>query len=644
MKTLLFLFCLALPSFVTAATYYVDFDSGNDANDGVSKNTAWKRAPGDPEANGQAAAVQLQPGDVVQFKGGVVYRGGVDINASGAPGQRIAFRGDGWGEAPAIIDGSDLITGWQRCQSAADAGGAESFANLFYAYIPAESSPFLLNLHETDPRTGADESLYLAQSPTPDDFFFYDRRDSMHAVKHENMTLDSLTAPDFFTQSDPDYWTGASILVWVNPNATVRQEIAEYIPAENRVVYTEPLGKRAIYSDGRDQYFAIYNHPRAIDVPGEYAVISPDEQGHRKVVLWPRNAENLDGRISGSTRKIGFKTGANSHLEISGFEIRKFGGGELREGNGILAYGGHSATLEDIVIRDNYIHSNKHAYKGYGGIYGHGLKGSLIEDNRIHRNPVHAGIFVSGSKDSIIRGNDIQHTGKTALRLYTCKRMQVVGNRIENIYATHANGITLYLGCYDVLVANNFVVKATTPITHQSSANLYFINNVTDGGEEYKNVNEWPVKKSGAKTHGKIVYLNNTFTNAASDSSLSLGEDDESEYIVINNILDGMSFDHKHSPKRTLHEHNLFLGRSFAQSEKYGWADGAGEIFSNAPLTAIFVDPETFNFRLKPGSPAINAGVDVSQYWPTETFPDFDFRTDITGAKRTDWSVGAYGE
>lgn len=630
-------------SIANAADYYVDFSNGQDANDGLSQATSWQHAPGDPQATGAPAEAKLQPGDTVIFKGGVVYRGGVAINASGAPDARIAYRGNAWGDTLAIIDGSDLITGWQRCQTAEDAGGNANYRSLVYTYVPADTSPFLLNLHEVDPATGEDLGLYIAQAPTPDDFFFYDRRDSMQTVKHENMTRDSLIAPDFFTQQDPTYWQGASILVWVNPNATVRQEIKEYIPAEHKVTFTEQLGTNAIYSDGRDQFFAIYNHPRAIDVAGEYAVLPP-ENGKRKVILWPRNLENLDARVSGSARKIGFYTGDHSHLEIAGFEIRKFGGEALREGNGILAYGGHTARLEDIVIRDNYIHSNKHAEKGYGGIYGHGLQHSLIENNRVHRNPVHAGIFISGSQDSIIRGNDIQHTGKTALRLYTCERMQVLSNRLSNIYATHANGITLYLGCNDVLVANNFIVNATTPITHQSSGNLYFINNVTDGNDENKNVNEWPVKKSGARASGKIVYLNNTFTNAAADSSLSLGQDSESEYIVINNILDGLGMTDKHSPKLLLHEYNLFLGRNFTQKEQYGWVEGTGEQTTNAPLDSIFVDPAAFNFRLKPGSPAINAGTDVSQYYPTETFPDFDFRTDITGTPRRGWSLGAYAE
>lgn len=644
MPRVLLLTCLVLSLCLScqAATYYVDFASGSDADNGLKASTAWKHAPGDPQATDQPARARLQPGDVVQFKGGVVYRGSITLNAGGEAGARLVYQGTGWGAGRAIIDGSDLITGWRACRSAADAGGNLNFRQLFTTEVPAERSPFLINLHEIDAETGEDRTLYLSQTPNPEDFFFFNRRDGLHPVKHENMALDAITAPDFFTQPDADHWQGASLLIWVNPNWTVRKEIKAYDPAEGKVTLDSPLKKNAIYPDGRDQGIAIYNSPHAIDFPGEYAVLPPDDEGVRKVILWPHNPQGLDQRISGSVRTVGIRTGPHSHVEIAGFEIRKFGSESLREGSGIIAYAGQHTIRTDTVIRDNLIHSNKHGTKGYGGIYVHRLKDSLIEANTVTKNPLHAGIFLSDCEDSIVRENTIQYTGNTALRLYTCRRMQVLNNTISHIYSTHANGLTLYLGCYDVLVANNFIVKATTPITHQSSGNLYFINNVTDGQDEYKNVNEWPLPKGKTMTSGRVVYLNNTFVHAGGDASLNLGRDDNNEYIVINNILDGLSFSTKNNPKLVLHEYNLFVGRNYTQSAKYGWADGEGERFTQAPLDTIFVDPKAMDFRLKPGSPAVGAGIDVTRFYPSDVFPDFDFRTGITGAPRKDWSLGAY--
>ena len=71
-------FPFALTS-VWAATYYVDFSAGNDANDGLSPRTAWKRSPGDPKASGAPRAHKLSPGDVVVFKGGVRYFGEINF-------------------------------------------------------------------------------------------------------------------------------------------------------------------------------------------------------------------------------------------------------------------------------------------------------------------------------------------------------------------------------------------------------------------------------------------------------------------------------------------------------------------------------------------------------------------------------------
>lgn len=635
----IWLFCAGLSR---ATTYYVDYDSGSDSFSGTTADTPFKYSPGDSQAGDKVRSVKLAPGDTVLFKGGVIYRGSIQLPQGGAPGKRITYKGDGWGTGRAIIDGSDLLTGWKRCETAAEANGNTNYQNLFYAYVPAASLPFLMNLHEADPANGNDDFLWMSQMPNPADRTFFNRRDGLHPVKNECMTPESIVSPDVLTWQDPLSLAGASALVWVNPNWTVRKEIREYIPAENKIIFTEPLEKNAIYTDKRDQAFAIYNSPAAIDVPGEYAVTLPDTSGRRKVLLWPRNPDGLEQRISRSVRTTGIDAGTYSHIEISGFEIRKFGGDQLREGCAILAFGGQDTERTDTILRNNLIYHNLHGSKGYGGIFAHKLHDSLIESNTVVRNSGHAGIFISACEDSVVRDNTIQYTGNTALRLYTCKRVQVLGNRISHIYATHANGITLYLGCFDVLVANNTVTDATTPLTHQNSGNLYFINNLLDGMNENKNANEWPLSKSGDRTSGKIVYLNNTLVNADSDAALALGRDNDNEYIVANNILDGMSFLQKCTPKLFLHSHNLYTGRNFSQTDKYGWKDGEKEIFGNTKPETVFENPAEMDFHLKNGSPADGAGIDVSAFYPVAVFPDFNFRSDIDGRPRSGWDCGAY--
>ena len=159
----------AFAAAASAAVYHVDFEAGDDARDGLTPETAWARAPGDPAADGAAAQTVLQPGDTVRFKGGVIYRGVIEVKASGADGRPIVLDGntDGsWGEGRAVIDGGEALTGWRRCASAAEAGGNPRWAEIFYAEIPAPKSFRDLNLCD------ATRPLPISQHPNPEDPFW----------------------------------------------------------------------------------------------------------------------------------------------------------------------------------------------------------------------------------------------------------------------------------------------------------------------------------------------------------------------------------------------------------------------------------------------------------------------------------------
>jgi hypothetical protein len=100
--------CAESASGSLAPSYFVDFAAGSDNADGKSQSTAWKHAPGDSTATGNAASASLAPGDVVLFKGGVAYKGSFEIPASGQSGSPIVYDGntrDSWGTGAAQIDG-----------------------------------------------------------------------------------------------------------------------------------------------------------------------------------------------------------------------------------------------------------------------------------------------------------------------------------------------------------------------------------------------------------------------------------------------------------------------------------------------------------------------------------------------------------
>jgi putative cofactor-binding repeat protein len=76
------------------AIYYVDFVSGADTNNGLSKSAPWKYAPGMNGCAFNCDLIGLQPGDQVIFKGGVTWNATgfpMVVSVSGASGNPIYY-------------------------------------------------------------------------------------------------------------------------------------------------------------------------------------------------------------------------------------------------------------------------------------------------------------------------------------------------------------------------------------------------------------------------------------------------------------------------------------------------------------------------------------------------------------------------
>ncbi len=95
-----------------ASVRYIDFESGDDSNDGHSKQSPWRHHPWDPHATGRAKACSGVHTYV--FKQGVTYRGELEANESGTSAAPIVLTRDpSWGDGPAVICGSEVVTGWK---------------------------------------------------------------------------------------------------------------------------------------------------------------------------------------------------------------------------------------------------------------------------------------------------------------------------------------------------------------------------------------------------------------------------------------------------------------------------------------------------------------------------------------------------
>ena len=145
---------------------YIDFASGDDASDGLSRETPWKHHPWDLSATAKAAACKGLHTYI--FKQGVIYRGALNAHESGTANSPIILTRDpSWGTGPAVLCGSEVVTGWKK--------GAEN------SLIPEPETVWYVDL-DWAPRNvwmvgddGAPTRIVLARTPNwtstdPDDF------------------------------------------------------------------------------------------------------------------------------------------------------------------------------------------------------------------------------------------------------------------------------------------------------------------------------------------------------------------------------------------------------------------------------------------------------------------------------------------
>ena len=221
-KTLTSLVC-SISLLAQSATYYVDYDGGDDSNSGTSTGSPWKHSPFDANATGNPDITTPVAGDTIQFKAGVRYKGQLTINSSGTAGNHITYKGTGWGTGKAILDGSVLLTNtWTQCTSSAQAYGNPNYANIWFATAAFTNQTGLNQIIQTN------EQLRFSQiTPVPHAVLF-DLTTTWSNVPSANVTLTSLSNSTLFTQTDVDFWRGAYLALHKSPNI-VSFEIIEIL-------------------------------------------------------------------------------------------------------------------------------------------------------------------------------------------------------------------------------------------------------------------------------------------------------------------------------------------------------------------------------------------------------------------------------
>lgn len=606
----LLIVAIALP--LKAATYYVDFDTGVDSNNGTSTNTPWKHCSGDANATGTALTVAstAAAGDSFTFKGGVVYRGSIRLQRNGANGNPIQFNGNsGWGTGQAILSGSELIgTSWTQCVSSNEVRGNPLYTNIWWTTLPSAPLDWFTEL------SAGDTQYYFSQHPNPSDFLAWQELDSFHTAATGEVTLTNLVSTAYLTQTDTNFYAGSQVYVWTYGNELTAAPITSFDTSTHTISFS--LSAPAVLYVNGITYWKILNHPYYLDTQGEYCIQTANET---KLFFFSTNGAPQNIEIA--RRAGGVIMSGNNYHTWDGFKIRGVCAGQsgFGAGGGFVTGGGGLDPCIGVTFQNSTVLNcnSPNSVLFAVGMYGIGMTVS----NCAVYNCLNRGVVPSGT--NVYLG----HCGITNLSgsgLYTAgTNITVEYNNFVNVRGIHANGCSTY-NCTNTIVLNNYLFNCRLPLTFENSRNLAFIGNLVDCNNQDQRIQE------NGGGDGYCRWLNNSLINNSNHSTLIIGTGGHA-YLLENNIIDGGG--PPVTTTNTVRDHNIYTGLMFYQDPMYNWSYGTGEFTTNN--AALFVNPGT-DWRLKSGSPAIDAGTNTSGYGVS---------SDINGISRPQGSafdVGAY--
>lgn len=594
MKTFLLIFFAALS--LDAATYWVDFENGDDSNAGTSTNAPWKRCKGDAAATGTAASTSLSSGDTVNFKGGVVYKGQISLTVNGTSGAYVTYEGDsavhGWGTGKAVISGETNLT-FSVCTGQgtnATQVNNTNFASIYYASTPANWDFGVIAFED------GDTMLRRAGSQNTNNWFAFEDTTYFNTVA-SGLTTTTLTDSSALNQSDADYWKGARIIVHVAGNNISISTVTNFSPSTDTVTF--PATSAPLLAGGVYRYSLMNAQPQL--VRGSYVV---DEAGDR-ILVWPTNSIS---NVTVSARSYAFNTSGASYNRIRGFKIRGQWGPGYEAGRMIT--GSTSTPTDGLIIERNELFASfDNGATAAVYTYGAGTSNNVIRQNIVSRI-YGRGLF--GSTRVIIQSNELSYVTGTVLYSQNPtgarnEDIQYLDNYIHDCQGVHANGMTVYGGtgssnyyATNIVIARNRVIRQWHPygpfaISLQAWQGGRIENNILDGD----------IADDGC-AHAPILYwLNNTITGTLRIFYASNAVDCQ---VKNNVILNGMMNNTGEDWADIDRANNIYTNLTFRQAVGYGWTMETGGVVTN--ITAIYSGGFT-DGTITTNSAAYNTGTDT---------------------------------
>ncbi|MFW6189020.1 MAG: LamG-like jellyroll fold domain-containing protein [Planctomycetota bacterium] len=304
---------------------YIDFEGGDDAAGGRSKEQAWKHHPWDPNATGRAA--QASGPHTYVFKRGVYYRGALYPDESGRPEDPIRLTSDPeWGEGEAVICGSEKVTGWQKGADHPDIPEAEKVW-----YVDLDFAPRNVWTLAED---GAVTRVKLARTPNwevtnPDDI-----KSEWWSWKNPEKPFDNyielngsrrhlaFDKEHINTDRPKEYYENA--LLWTTKGWVMGSPFPTRVRMVDRERGALAFGGQwggVSYKIIRGCRYYLEDKPHYLDEAGEFWFDKQDGGG-RLYLRLPGDQDPNDARVEVAKRIHMIESDGMSHVHVSGLTFR----------------------------------------------------------------------------------------------------------------------------------------------------------------------------------------------------------------------------------------------------------------------------------------------------------------------------------
>lgn len=592
---------------------YIDYETGDDTNDGLSKATPWKHHPWDDNATDNAAAASGVHTYV--FKRGVVYRGHLTASESGTPLEPIRLTSDPtWGTGKAWFFGSKRYEGGWTQGDAASAPNIPEPEKVWYidGWLPETKTVVEMNGDQFT-------RVHVARAPN----YRFTEDDLLRTWY--TWTSDSEVAEGRWLRDDTNlsgkdaaYLDGAT--VWSNEDAIVMctlwgQDVAEWDAANNqlRVSNTNFGGKGTKYYVENTAFLldTVNEFYYDQDLQRLYVRLEGDRDPNTTVIEVATTSElikiesksyiEISGLAFGVTTahnvrygeedaRSGIRlTGINSNISIQNNEFHHMNGGISLNNNGSDLLNTHSMTVSD----NDFQHMGDHAiiFSTGSGVY--------MDDISILRNNIY--------------NNGYRHQGRwygSIPAIYAQLNYgEIAGNVID---FSMGNGIDLFWGKGG---GSNRYVPFIRGFVHQNKA-----SNTLIGVNDYGGIESW---------QGGPAFIYNNYSHNASGykhyNNSSIGYtyyfDGAFKHIVFNNIASGVSHNRNSaSIMQVLGFYNMYVHNTGYNTSIFlnAWKgtlalDGQNAYLSNAAedvayffrheLESAYIPHEAYAYNVAAGIP-----------------------------------------